>query len=91
MKKVLLSLLLASIMFVGCTRVTYDGKKYGAEDIAYLELIAESSDLNQGQVYKDRHTGVLYYYFGRGFSPIMKADGTCLTYDEWLLRIKDNK
>lgn len=22
---------------------------------------------------------------------LMEADGTCLTYDEWLLRIKDNK
>ena len=91
MKKVLLSLLLASIMFVGCTRVTYDGKKYEAEDIAYFELIAGSLGSIQGQVYKDRHTGVLYCYFSQGISPIMEADGTCLTYDEWLLRIKDNK
>lgn len=89
MKKVLLLLsLLASIMFVGCTKVTYDGKEYGTSAIIDLEQIAESFEVS---VYKDRHTGVLYYKYGYGLSPIMEADGTCLTYDEWLLRIKDNK
>ena len=87
MKKLIL-VLLCALMFVGCAKATYDGKEYGAWDIVYLEAIAESRG---DVVYKDKHTGVLYYGHGQGISPIMEGDGTCLTYDEWLLRIKDNK
>jgi hypothetical protein len=35
------------------------------------------------QVKHARHTDVLYVYWGSAISPIMKADGTCLTLTEW--------
>ena len=44
------------------------------------------------EIYVDRNTDVLYYAYNDvamkfGITPIMKPDGTCLTYTEW----KNNK
>lgn len=50
------------------------------EDFINLEpLIATTSS----SVYVDKNTDVLYLKQGYGLSPIMKADGTCLTLAEW--------
>lgn len=40
------------------------------------------------EIYVDRNTDVLYYVYNPitqkyGITPIMKPDGTCLTYTEW--------
>jgi hypothetical protein len=51
------------------------------KDFVDLELLVTGEFGNY--VYVDKNTDVLYLKQGYGFSPIMKADGTCLTLTEW--------
>jgi hypothetical protein len=51
------------------------------KDFVDLELLVTGESGNY--VYVDKNTDVLYLKQGYGFSPIMKADGTCLTLTEW--------
>ena len=52
-------------------------------------LGSENSDLGRSNIciYVDKNTDVLYVreatYHKASMTPIMKADGTCLTYSEW--------
>ena len=80
--KRLISLLLFSSMLFGCTKmVTSDGKVIEPDSFIDLETVAEDSS---NTIYKDRHSGVLYLKSGYRMTAIMKADGTCLTWDEWV-------
>lgn len=83
MKKLIFSLLF-SLMLFGCTKtVTYDGKILEPDSFICLESVAEDFS---NTVYKDIYTGVLYLSTTYRLSVIMKADGTCLTWDEWVKR-----
>lgn len=75
-------------MFFGYTKATYNGKSYETDSFANLEIVSEKS--LDSRVYKDTYTGVLYRTFGHGITPIMEADGTCLTWDEWTKRTNNN-
>lgn len=88
MKRLIL-LVLLSLMFFGCTKVKIDGKKFRRDSFTYFETV--TSDLD-GAIYKDKYTGVLYHYVLEvGLTPIMEADGTCLTWDEWVSRATEEK
>lgn len=83
MKKVIL-LFLVPLMFIGCKKVTYDGKTYGSDSFINLEKLTFS-------IYKDTYTGVLYRYGHYEKIPIMEADGTPLTFEEWEKRIDSSR
>lgn len=86
MKKLIL-LFLVSLMFISCKKATYNGKKLRVDSFINLELVTENF---VGNIYKDTYTGVLYRAWGQGVTPIMEADGTCLTWDEWTKRVDNN-
>ena len=46
--------------------------------VARKEFTEILVDLNTNVLYYTQHSGYQY-----GITPIMKADGTCLTYNEW--------
>lgn len=58
-----------------------------------FELLTPESMDTSNYVYVDKNTDVIYItdYARCYFSPIMKADGTCLTYTEWKKRGGDTK
>lgn len=56
-----------------------------AKDFIDLEPLILST--KEFSIYVDRNTDVLYFNV-RGYTPIMKADGTCLTLTEWKERRK---
>lgn len=55
------------------------------KDFCDFERLTPESFNTSHYVYVDKNTDVIYItdYEKRYFSPIMKADGTCLTYTEW--------
>lgn len=63
-------------------------------DFLRYEILCEFSSLSYKdapwRVYKDTYTDVLYaaWNYGNAYTvtPIMKPDGSCLTYKEWQLR-----
>lgn len=91
-----LLVLFIACMFTGCTKKVYidvqTGKevyvptkvKIDVEDIIDVELVA--SKALSGDIYRDKHTDVLYYDNFGGVTPIMEADGTCLTWAEFTKR-----
>ena len=82
--KRLIFLLSFSLMLFGCTKtVTSDGKILETDSFICLETVSEGIS---NTVYKDKYTGVLYISIPYRMSAIMKADGTCLTWDEWVKR-----
>ena len=81
MKRLILLLLFSSMLF-GCTKtITFDGKIIKPDSFIDLEVVTENFD---NTIYKDRHSGVLYLVAGYRMTAIMEADGTCLTWDEWV-------
>ena len=67
--------------------------KVQVESFVNFEIVAEDASFT-GSVYyilRDRNTDVLYYKYIDGYkcgiTPIMKPDGTCLTYKEWKERL----
>lgn len=95
MKKlfIVLPAILCALMFVGCKKYTYNGKSLGAKEFINLEELTGSFESLERpgviyqRVFRDVHTGVLYTSLNLdSLTPIMEADGTCLTYDEWILR-----
>lgn len=82
MKKILL--LLISFLFFSCTKtITNDGRELTPESFINLETVTEDFS---GAIYKDKYTGVLYLSMAYRITAIMKPDGTCLTWDEWVKR-----
>lgn len=83
MKRLIFLLLFSSMLF-GCTKmVTSEGKVIEPDSFIDLETVTEDSN---GTIYKDKHSGVLYLVSGSRMTAIMEADGTCLTWDEWVKR-----
>lgn len=86
MKKILLALVIC-MFFSGCsyTFETTDSELPPPEFFLRLEVVSKTRDFET--VYRDEYTDVLYYrikaYHKASLTPIMKADGTCLTYSEW--------
>ena len=91
MKKFLI-ILLTALLLTSCTKpyvptessgqviATAVYKEFTTDSFCYLKVLASNfSEV----VYVDLHTGCLYIKKGYGMSPIMKPDGTCLTYEEW--------
>lgn len=95
MKKIFGIILAVLIMcnFNSCTRTVYvdqNGNEvtpavvYHPSDFCNFRVIARKEfnevliDLNTEVLYYTTHSGYQY-----GITPIMKADGTCLTYTEW--------
>ena len=72
--------------FFGCStksefKTSYDKAEYGFANFIYLGEVR--GDL-VGNVYVDTNTNVLYIANSNGkMSPIMKSDGSCLTFVEW--------
>lgn len=92
MKRFIITLVALSALGLGsCTVKSYEVKSMekattiSLRDFVDLELlITDSSGASVlDSVYVDRNSDVLYVKQGYGFSPIMKADGTCLTLAEW--------
>lgn len=79
MKKLLTSLLIMmSFMFLSC--VDEKSKMYRTSDFIDLEWIVLDSNL---PICRDKYTDVLYMKGLHELTPIMKSDGSCLTYTEW--------
>ena len=92
MKKLIVVLFaILTLWLDSCTVKSYEIKSMekattiSLKDFINLELlVTDSSGVSVlDSVYVDRNTDVLYLKQGYGFTPIMKADGTCLTLTEW--------
>ena len=78
-------------MLTSCTRTVYISEENGGikpssdEFCAMVEIDVDSR--YDTEIWWDRNTDVLYWAHHTGYrfgiTPIMKADGTCLTYTEW--------
>ena len=100
MKKIYKILLLVVFSLILCScakKVVYVNENgeviqnpYGSKATDYFNL--KKIAYTEGEViYVDTYTDVLYYLYtphiDKGaMTPIMKADGTCLTYTEWKTR-----
>lgn len=83
------------MLFTGCTRTVYvdnntneviEMRKYKGTDFINLQRVDTSCDYPD--VFVDTYSGVLYAWYERKMSAIMKPDGSCLTYQEFLERQK---
>lgn len=88
MKKLFIILFVVGSLFTSCTKYTVIRENYGVNDFCNLTMLTETATKT---IFVDKNTDVLYVYFGSAMSPIMKADGTCLTLTEWKMNhdIKD--
>ena len=82
-----------------CTKTVYVDSENGTpskvvnnraqvESFVNFEIVAADETLTTVcYIYRDLYTDVLYYKYIDGYkggiTPIMKSDGTCLTYKEW--------
>ena len=80
MKKMFIILLIVGSLFTSCTKYTVTRENYGVNDFCNLAILTETATKT---IYVDKNTDVLYLHYGSAMSPIMKADGTCLTLTEW--------
>lgn len=80
MKKLFVALLVVGSLFTSCTKYTVTRESYGVNDFCNLDILVRTFT---DTIYVDKNTDVLYVYWGSAMSPIMKADGTCLTLTEW--------
>lgn len=83
MKKLFVVLVIIGSLFTSCIKYTITRERresYDVEDFINLDILTSNSIKS---IYVDKNTDVLYVYFSSGMSPIMKADGTCLTLTEW--------
>jgi hypothetical protein len=88
MKRFIVALAALSALGLGsCAIKSYEIKSMEKATIISLNDFVDLELLVTGEfgnyVYVDKNTDVLYLKQGYGFSPIMKADGTCLTLTEW--------
>ena len=80
MKKLFIALIIIGSLFTSCTKYTVTRESYGVNDFCNLAILTQSATKT---IYVDKNTDVLYLYYSGAISPIMKADGTCLTLTEW--------
>lgn len=78
MKKLIILLIVTFTLFLSCTDKKYEN--YYSYDFIDFEYIV---DKGSRFILHDKYTDVLYVEDVHRLSPIMKADGTCLTYTEW--------
>lgn len=92
---VALSLMILPMLFTSCTRTVYVDKdtneiiemrKYKGTDFINLQRVDTNYDYPD--IFVDTYSDVLYAWYERKMTAIMKADGTCLTYQEFLERNK---
>lgn len=75
-----------------------DKIKTKTSDFLSYEILTEDHNTfltgSPATIYRDKYTDVLYAAWGFGnaytVTPIMKPDGSCLTYKEWQLRKMEN-
>lgn len=69
-------------------------RKTNADDYCRMCVVCKKTPKTFSEIWVDTNTDVLYYTFQSstafGMTPIMKADGTCLTYTEWKAK-NDNR
>lgn len=92
MRKIL-SLILLTGLLIGCSgRVAYVSSSEEVvqkRDVVKVDdfcMLRKVCDETCDSIWMDLNTEVLYYRSDTssgGITPIMKADGTCLTYSEW--------
>lgn len=100
MRKIL-SLILLTGLLIGCSgRVAYVSSSeevvpkkdvIGVDDYCMMRRICDGTI---DSIWMDLNTEVLYYRRATnsgGITPIMKADGTCLTYSEWKKTRKESE
>ena len=98
MKKIFRIFFIISFITVlsGCQKTVYVNQKgevienvYGTKVSDYCQMRRVCKESYE-RIYVDTYTDVLYYCQEAsdqfGITPIMKADGTCLTYTEWKSR-----
>ncbi len=100
MKKVFRIAFIISFITVlsGCQKTIYVNQNgevieniYGTKVSDYCQMRQICKESHE-RIYVDTYTDVLYYCLEEnygyqfGMTPIMKADGTCLTYTEWKSR-----
>ena len=74
-----------------CTRTVYvdkDSEYFLLKNLSTTEFFDKEAlvdhPIDEDAIFVDKKTDVLYYQWNyRCITPIMKADGTCLTYSEW--------
>lgn len=77
MKKLIILLIITFTLFLSCSDKKYEN--YYPNDFIDFEVIVDKGRY----ILRDKYTDVLYVEDVYRLSPIMKADGTCLTYTEW--------
>ncbi len=95
MRRILFAIIV-TMVFTSCSKIvaskSYEGDTY-SRDFINLEMVTDRF-LDDGGVYRDTFTDVLYYVSTGDQSsfvtPIAKADGSFLTYTEWKERQKNN-
>lgn len=79
MKKLIILLIITFTLFLSCTDKKYENY-YSYDFIDFEWIVVKGS---RWYILRDKYTDVLYVASDYRLSPIMKADGTCLTYTEW--------
>lgn len=90
-----LSLMILPMLFTSCTRTVYVDRNTNevvevrkVKSIDFIKLQRLDYDADYPFIYVDTYTDVLYAVYPHKMSAIMKADGTCMTYQEFLERNK---
>lgn len=95
MKKCFIIVLVVSLLFIltGCAKkVVYVDQNGEVIQNPYGSLLGDYVKFtviyhkSVEEILVDNYTGVLYYKYDNGITPLMNADGTCLTYEEWKSR-----
>jgi len=101
MKKMIILMLIASVIFVSCnapTEVNIGELSTGKTELGAtftdffdpVELVYFNSDTTSAAIVMDKNTGVLYVRKSSGYqwgmSPLYDSDGSILTKEKWLAR-----
>ena len=101
MKKTIILMLIASVIFASCnapTKVNVGELSTGKTELGAtftdffdpVELVHANSDNTSTAIVMDKNTGVLYVRKSSGYqwgmSPLYDSDGSILTKEKWLAR-----
>lgn len=78
-------MLLILVLFVSCTKSESQKERIGVYDLsdfANFEKVA-SDNISTAEIYVDTNTGVLYYAWSSGCTPLYNADGTLKNISEY--------